>query len=303
MGAVFWAAVAFGGCAQENPLFGLGGTGPDTKGVEDSTGLVGLEDTGVDDTRGTAGDDATDAVDPTSPDDDDDSIDNDDADDDADGDGDGDAGSDTGPGCPPAGDCLVDDNSCTADEKCTLYHSDVSGGPDAIGCTPLHPNAVGQGRPCQVNGCGFDDCDQGLVCPRDDEAAICIPICTVVDTSCPGQRSCVDVVGPPVGLCAHGCDLLEQNCLDPEGGCYDLGMGPVCASVVDNGGLYDPCEFANACAPGFTCVPPGDVAGCTNGGIGCCTAFCSIADEACPDGLQCTFADIAGAPSVGVCVD
>lgn len=295
---MFWAAVAVGGCAQDNPLFGLGSTGTETNAAEDTTGLVGLDDAGLDDTRGTAGD-STNAVDPTRPDDDDDddSVDTDD-------DADDDAGSDTGPGCPPAGDC-VDDNSCADDEKCTLYHSNAIGGPDAVGCAPLHPNAVGLGGRCQVGGCGFDDCDQGLVCPRGDEAAICIPICTVVDTSCPGQRSCVDVVGPPVGVCAPSCDLLEQNCLDPEHGCYELGMGPVCESVANNAGLYDPCEFANACAPGLTCVSPDSVAGCMTmgAGRGCCTPYCSIADDACPDGLQCTFADITGAPDIGVCVN
>ena len=105
----------------------------------------------------------------------------------------------------------------------------------------------------------------------------------------------------PWGLCAASCDLLEQNCLVPDEGCYVAVGQPQCADVAADAGLYEPCRFANACSPGLTCVPSAQIDACLS--TQCCTEYCTVGVTECPDGLQCLSAGIVGQPAVGVCVN
>ena len=289
------------GCARQNPLFGVeeGATG--TGGLVDSTSSV-TADNGLDATRGPIND-----GDPLPDDDDDDPIDTGDDDDDSvdtdadDDDDDDDDDSDTGPECPSVEDCVFDNSMCAPGDKCGFYDVDGIDGPDAVGCTPLDPSPGTVGDRCQIDGCGFDDCGVGQVCPRDAGSAVCAGLCTTTNLGCDDGGTCVDVLGPggAVGACAPICDLVEQNCLGAGRACY-LDLVPVCAPAgeVGQNGL---CAFLNQCAPGYGCVPGASISACM--GMDCCTEFCTVGEDTCPEPLSCVSLIIPEAPMVGVCVD
>ena len=289
------AAVFASGCTN-NPLFGLDGGASGTDGKGDATTGPGLEDTGSG-TRGPGGDD------PTAPDDDDDHVDDDDDDDDdavdTGDDDDDDDQAETGTECRPVAVCVSDD-SCTRDEKCSLYHFEGGDDLDAIGCVPLAGEPAAEGEPCVVDACGLDNCGLGLVCPRNDPEAMCVSLCASGDVCEAG--SCVDVVdNGALGLCAPQCDLLAQNCFDPSQACYVLADVIACAPL-GNGLQNQVCQFGNQCAPGFACVSDSNLDNCAGLEL-CCTGLCEVDGDPCPDSLTCVDAMLVEAEGVGVCVD
>lgn len=222
-------------------------------------------------------------------------------------------------------DCNPKLQDCPDGQKCTAYDKMMLGmGWDADQCVPEPMNGGAVGDPCQIDEgesvfSGLDNCAKGNFCFNFDfmtgKGGACIEFCNE-QGECPntngGNAGCLEAANMGVlPICLGKCDPLIQDCPDMQG-CFgdvslpfficaapDTGMGP----GTDN----SPCEFTNACAPGFSCQASDTVAGCDPGATGCCTAFCSVKGGPGPCGMgeQCVpFYNMdppPGLEDVGVC--
>ncbi len=99
---------------------------------------------------------------------------------------------------------------------------------------------------------------------------------------------------------------MPDACEDEEG-CDLVGSEAICVPDESgrDGGLFDACEFTNACDPGLVCTGASQV-GCESSAR-CCTPWCDLQAPDCPGELVCTPAfDSSGAPElnadVGTCL-
>lgn len=176
---------------------------------------------------------------------------------------------------------------CPQGQKCTAWANDGGNSWNAWRCVPIAEDPGAPGDPCIIEGSavsGLDDCELGSMCfyvdARTDEGtciAFCTgsednPTCEVPGTTCflPGNGV--------LPLCIPDCDPLLQDC-GPGQACYGLNDSFSCVvdASGDMGAAGDPCEYLNACDPGTECVMPEEVPGCM-GALGCCSAYCSLAD-------------------------
>ncbi len=76
---------------------------------------------------------------------------------------------------------------------------------------------------------------------------------------CTGGQECLDISEAPYGLCENdvtfdSCDLLAQDCQDPEKACYIYsGEGPVCLPS-GNGVAGDGCGGNSDCSASHVCI-------------------------------------------------
>ncbi|MBK7829684.1 hypothetical protein [Nannocystis sp.] len=189
--------------------------------------------------------------------------------------------------------CDIFGDDCGPGEKCNAWANDGGGSWNATKCFPAGTDPIG--APCTVEGSGvsgIDSCVKGAMCwdiDTDTGMGVCVeqctcsldnPVCTTPNTICTISNNGVLV------LCLPVCDPLDQ------GACAD---GDVCVAsdnlficVLDAsgdvGGVNDPCEYVNACDPGFLCSN----SGVDCGGSGCCTPYCDLDAPVCPGGTECT---------------
>lgn len=213
---------------------------------------------------------------------------------------------------------------CPDGQKCTAYQSTPTPGWDANQCVPEPANGGGVGDPCQIDMgesvfSGLDNCAEGNICLNFDFdtglGGACVEFCDTegkcLETA-GGNAVCVE--GSNMGvlpICLPACDPLLQDCPDDQG-CYgDPSLdGFICFSPdtgMGDGTDNAPCEFTNACAPGFSCQDAATVEGCDANAIACCTPFCSVSggDAACAPMEDCVpfypSNPPAGLEDVGVC--
>ena len=177
---------------------------------------------------------------------------------------------------------------CPDGQKCT-YYSEGGDNWDAQKCVDV----TGTDKPgdaCTAEGAltGIDSCVEGAICWNVDMNGVgtCIGLCGGSFEAPICGPSSVCNFGRLLSLCIPNCDPLLQDCPDPGDLCISNGDTFVC--IVDLGGeegqANDPCEFANVCDPGLTCLdPPTAGAGCDQAAGGCCTPFCPFPDGACPN--------------------
>jgi hypothetical protein len=103
---------------------------------------------------------------------------------------------------------------------------------------------------------------------------------------CPTDEACyIRVTDTDVSVCGQVCGLLVQDCRFDTQGCYtddDVPEADRGSCVTAGTGVQDdPCERANDCAEGFTCVTPsgqasrcGKLCDLTDGDPGCDTGAC-----------------------------
>jgi hypothetical protein len=194
--------------------------------------------------------------------------------------------------------CDVYEQDCPRGQKCMPWAND--GGPswNDTTCRPIAPRPHGVGEPCTAAGgptSGYDDCALGLMCwsvdPRTNmgeciELCSCSsaqPICTTRDTFCSVGNNGV------VPVCIAPCNPLDAGACGPGKLCVPDDPWFLCApdGSGDDGGAGEPCQFINVCAPGHVCADAVDVPGCI-GEVGCCTALCTVGDDApCLPGQTC----------------
>jgi len=192
------------------------------------------------------------------------------------------------------GECDPRLQDCDAGQKCTAYYNNMGDpGWNANQCVPEPQDGGIVGDPCQIDEgesvlSGLDNCAKGYFCFNFDfmtgQGGACIEFCNA-DDECPntngGNAGCVEGANEgTLPICLPKCDPLIQDCPDGQG-CYgDLSLPFFICATPDTGmgtGVDDePCEFTNACAPGFSCEAAATQAGCDGGSMGCCTPFCSV---------------------------
>lgn len=191
-----------------------------------------------------------------------------------------------------APECDIFGDDCGPGEKCNAWANDGGGSWNATGCFPAGTDPIG--APCTVEGSGvsgIDSCVKGAMCwdvDTDTGMGVCVeqctcsldnPVCTTPNTTCTISNNAALVICLPV------CDPLDK------GACAD---GDVCVASDnlficvldasgDAGGANDPCEYVNACDPGFLCTN----SGVDCGGSGCCTPYCDLESPQCPNGSEC----------------
>lgn len=214
--------------------------------------------------------------------------------------------------------CNIFEQDCPDGEKCMPWANDGGSSWNATRCTPIDPDPDGLYEPCTVEGSGVsgvDSCELGMMC-WDIDAETLVGTCFGMCTGSKNAPTCVDetascsINGDGVlALCLPSCDpILSDPC--PEGqGCYPYNDRFTCApdaSGPKNGGLFDSCEFINACDPTLMCAPTDFVGTCEDGASGCCTPYCDLADPECPEPTSCAsiYAKGAAPPgfeNVGIC--
>jgi hypothetical protein len=224
------------------------------------------------------------------------------------------------PTAGPGGMCNPTLQDCPAGQKCVAYDSMAMMYWDANKCVDEPLGGGGSvGDPCNIDEgesvfSGLDNCGKGSICLNFDfstgQGGTCTAYCGE-GNSCGPNEVCVQSANDGVlPICLAACDPLLQDCADMQG-CYgDPELdGFICFTpdTGDNsGGDNSPCEFTNACLPGFSCQAAETVEGCAPGSMGCCTPFCSVSGDAseCAPSESCVpfYVDPPpGLADVGVC--
>lgn len=178
--------------------------------------------------------------------------------------------------------CDVFAQDCKSGEKCVPFADGGSSGWNSTRCVAVTGDQQ-PGDPCTAEGdlTGIDDCDFGATCwdvDKDTRVGHCVALCTgnadapICDD--PATR-CVIENGGVLNLCLPSCNPLLQDCAGDDL-CIAAGGVFVCVLDVsgDAGQLNDPCEFINACDPGFACIPAASSSACDPNSSGCCEPFC-----------------------------
>ncbi|WP_434420398.1 hypothetical protein [Nannocystis pusilla] len=201
---------------------------------------------------------------------------------------------------PTGKDCDQWTQDCPEGQKCNAYSGDGDSAWESLKCVDVVREPDGLYEPCEVFGSavsGEDSCDVGLMCwDVVDGKGTCIAYCT----GSPDQPGCADPDASCIltsegvlTLCLPKCDPLQQDCpgddvcipnpVDPAGFlCVLDGSG-------EEGQVFDPCEYANACDPGLYCFPPALASECDPQQSGCCLPFCDTSlPNTCPgQGQEC----------------
>ena len=196
-------------------------------------------------------------------------------------------------------DIWLDD--CPEGQKCMPVALDGATFWDGHRCVPVVADPAAPGDPCTVLGTGFDGldtCDRRAMCwytDPDTKMGTCLAMCSgSLDAPfCDPGSFCALSSDPVLILCVPNCDPLVPDC--PNGDlCINNPQDPtgfVCVldASGDEGQIFDPCEFANACDPGLLCLLPELAAECDPQALGCCLPFCDLSlPNACPgQGQQC----------------
>ncbi len=195
--------------------------------------------------------------------------------------------------------CDIFEQNCPEGEKCMPWANDGGSSWNATRCTPIDTNPAGLYELCTVEGSGvsgIDSCELGMMCWNVDAETLvgtCIGLCTGSTNAptCVDESAHCNINGEGIlALCLPSCDPIgEEPCPDGEG-CYPTNYGFACipdASGPKMGGLFEPCEFVNACDPTLFCASPDFVGACEPGSGGCCTPYCDLSNPECPDPTSC----------------
>ncbi|MGH1345957.1 MAG: hypothetical protein ACRBN8_30615 [Nannocystales bacterium] len=214
--------------------------------------------------------------------------------------------------------CDIFEQNCPDGEKCMPWANDGGSAWNATRCTPVDADPDGLYEPCTAEGSGLsgiDSCELGMMCWSVDPETLvgsCIGMCTgsVNAPTCVDETAYCSVNGDGVvALCLPSCDPLGKEPCSLGEGCYPNSYSFTClpdASGPKMGGLFEGCEYTNACDPPMMCANPDFVGACEGGAGGCCTPYCDVASPECPEPTSCfSFYEKGTAPpgfeNVGIC--
>ncbi|WAS99035.1 hypothetical protein [Nannocystis punicea] len=187
---------------------------------------------------------------------------------------------------------------CPEGQKCMAWASDGGSSWNSTKCVDIVPDPDGLGEPCSVIGSpvsGEDTCGKHLQCFFADPdtlqgtcLAMCVgspdnPDCEQPDATCALSGDGVLI------LCVPDCDPLAPDCGPGEVCVSNNGSNFTCVfdASGDEGQLFDPCEFINACDPGLACVNSELAGECDPDVFGCCLPHCDLtAPPSCPGAGQ-----------------
>ena len=226
------------------------------------------------------------------------------------------AGSSTG--IDPGIQCNVWEQDCPDGQKCMPWANNGGSAWNATKCSPIDMNPGKPGDECTVEGngvSGIDSCEKASMCwnvSQDTGKGTCVGFCmgSQEAPTCPSGTNCVIANEGVLILCLPGCDPLQQDCPNMDL-CIPQPMGDGFVCVLDASGdagkQNDPCEFANACDPGFLCANPALATECDPMAAGCCLPFCDLKMPECTNqGAMCLpwyepGMEPPGLENVGVC--
>lgn len=193
--------------------------------------------------------------------------------------------------------CDLFEQDCPPGEKCMPWANDGGSAWNALRCSPIVPNPDEVGEACTVEGSGvsgIDSCVLEAMCWDVDPETLtgtCVPHCvgSLNNPFCADPaRQCTIGGDGVLALCFEQCDPLDPDTCDKGEGCYGVDGSFVCApdSSGKGGGVFEACEFLNGCDPGLLCANPDAVGEC-EGDSGCCTPFCDIEADTCPEPTSC----------------
>jgi hypothetical protein len=223
---------------------------------------------------------------------------------------------------PDAGDterCDQWKQDCPEGQKCNAWSGDGDYWQESLKCVDVVRDPDGLYEPCEVFGSavsGEDSCDVGMICwGVEDGMGMCLGFCTgrpdAPDCADP-MATCQVTADGIVTLCLPSCDPLLQDC-DVGDVCLPnpantLEFMCVLDASGDEGQVFDPCEYANACDAGLCCMLPDLASECDPRAAGCCVPFCdtSLANTCPGQGQECLpwYEDgeaLQGFENVGVC--
>lgn len=222
-------------------------------------------------------------------------------------------------GAPNPMECDLLQQDCPDQEKCNPWADNGGSFWNAFRCVPIDPNPDDVGEPCTVEGSatsGIDSCVLGAMCwdvDPDSGLGHCTPHCTGsydAPTCDDPQRVCTIGGDGVLALCIAQCDPLDPDACQEAEGCYPVDDWFTCAPDASgpDGGLFEVCEYINACDAGLMCTDAQSISACDESAAGCCTAYCNIDDPVCPDPTTCMpfFPKDQvppGLESVGVCLE
>ncbi|MDC0720121.1 ribulose phosphate epimerase [Nannocystis bainbridge] len=199
---------------------------------------------------------------------------------------------------PPECDPWVED--CPPGQKCMPFANDGGSSWNSTKCVDIVPDPDGLDEPCTVVDSGVsgeDSCDKHLQCffvDPDTLQGTCVAMCTGSPDN-PGcaqpDATCMLSGDGVLILCLPDCDPLEPGC-KPGEVCVPNWTSTFTCTIDasgEEGQVFDPCEFLNACDPGLVCLSPDLAEECDPASQGCCLPFCDLtAPLSCPgQGQEC----------------
>jgi hypothetical protein len=193
--------------------------------------------------------------------------------------------------------CSVWDQDCPRGEKCVPHSGDGDDNWESERCVPIFPEPGQPGEPCTVEGSiasGVDTCDRGVMCwhvDKDTLQGTCVAMCEggPDEPLCDDPATACAIANDGVlNLCLPACDPLAPDCA-ADSLCAAVGVNFACVPDAsgDEGQLFDPCEFLNACDPGLFCADSLSASECDPQVVGCCLAYCDLdLPPSCPGALQ-----------------
>jgi hypothetical protein len=166
--------------------------------------------------------------------------------------------------CEPAGECdPFEATPCPGGDACRLS----SAGTECRAVTGTPELEVGEACPLFADA---DRCEAGTMCLDFGEGLACHRLCPAGSIgACGSASACLpDVVGDEcIGVCrplAEPCDILAQDCADPDDTCAP-------ASNPETGARYTGCRAAGPRAVTQSC---GGGSGSCNHGLACLSGIC-----------------------------
>ena len=193
--------------------------------------------------------------------------------------------------------CDLFAQDCPEGQKCAAWASDGGNAWNATRCVLLTGDQL-PGEPCTTAGGGVsgeDDCIKGAMCwdVGLDNVGFCVALCSdgeCTTATCDPGFVCAVTAECAIPICLPSCDPLLQDCPGDDV-CLPSHDNFLCVldASGDEGQVFDPCEFANACDPGLVCAAPTSASECDPQSTGCCQPMCSLSAMApCPGaGQQC----------------
>ncbi len=214
--------------------------------------------------------------------------------------------------------CSTWEQDCPEGEKCMPWANDGGSAWNATRCSPIDPNPDDVDEACTVEGSGvsgIDSCVLGAMCwdvDPETDMGTCVPMCIGSENNpmCedPGRQCTISAEGV-LTLCIPQCNPLEPGTCPELQACYPINDGFTCAPDAsgDGGGVFEPCEFINACDSGTMCANSEVVGVCDEAFAGCCTPYCDTEAPVCPGMTDCfPFYEEGLAPpgyeTLGVCL-
>ncbi len=179
---------------------------------------------------------------------------------------------------------------CQDGQKCMPYANDGGTAWNATKCVDTTGYGIAGDRCTVFSGSvgGEDDCAEGFMCWDVDQEmnGTCIELCSgsADAPECGDYTTCFVGNEGVLPICLPTCNPLA-GCGEGEVCISHSGSNFYCAldASGEEGQVFDPCEFTNACDDGLGCFLSELAVECDPNSLGCCLPYCDTTDaNTCP---------------------